>query len=80
MKEQVDELTTVLDTSVDDIKEYVNDMDSSNEMFEIRHIPHIIEEIFWGLGRYGSRKNEMFTEFFKKLDVVRNGDEWQARV
>ena len=80
LKGQVDELTNVLDVSADDIKEYVNDADSRNDLFEIRHIPHIIEEIFWGLGRYGSRNNTMFTEFFKNLDVVRNGDDWQARL
>ena len=79
LKEQVDELTTVLDTSVEDIKEYVNDMGSSNEMFEIRNIPHIIEEIALG-NRYNYNKNTMFTEFFNKLDVIRKGDEWQARV
>ena len=80
LKELVDGLTNVLDISVDDIKEYVNDRANSDDSFEIRNIPHIIEEIFWGLGRYGSRKNTMFTEFFKNLDVIRKGDEWQARV
>ena len=79
LKEQVDELTTVLDTSVEDIKEYVNDMGSSNEMFELRHIPHIIEDIALE-SHYSFKNNTMFTEFFKKLDVVRNGDEWQARI
>ena len=78
LKELVDGLTTVLDTSVDDIKEYVNDMGSSNEMFEIRNIPHIIEDIAL-TNHYGYKRNTMFTEFFKHLDVVRNGDDWQAR-
>lgn len=80
LKEQVDELTTVLDTSVDDIKEYVNDADSSNEMFEIRNIPFIINEIASANRYHRYNKNTMYNEFFKKLDVVRNGDEWQARV
>jgi hypothetical protein len=79
LKELVDGLTTVLETSVDDIKEYVNDEPFAGlDSFEIRNIPNIIEEIAL-YSHYGYKKNTMFTEFFKHLDVVRKGDEWQAR-
>jgi len=78
LKELVDGLTTVLETSVDDIKEYVNDEVNGDDSFEIRNIPHIIEDIAL-TNHYGYKRNTMFTEFFKHLDVIRKGDEWQAR-
>jgi hypothetical protein len=78
LKELVDGLTTVLDTSVDDIKEYVNDEVNGDDSFGIRDIPRIIEDIAL-TNHYGYKRNTMFTEFFKHLDVVRKGDEWQAR-